>query len=161
MFKYLKRKHVLGEEVSDEESQIPQPSMSKGKVKVTPLLITATCQIKPWIIFEDSWFHSRNKEKFLKKRLPSMKRPKKQGIQWHEGHGHCTSELLPSCHCYRPQSPLLVIIQLKKFTEKSTASTHYYTFAQNNKVEGVWLVTGSKPRQRLGSLEQCIWFTQC
>ncbi len=32
MFKYLKRKHVSGAEVSDEESQIPQPSMSKGKV---------------------------------------------------------------------------------------------------------------------------------
>ncbi len=32
MFKYLKRKHVSGEEVSDEESQIPQPSASKGKV---------------------------------------------------------------------------------------------------------------------------------
>ncbi len=32
MFKHLKRKHVSGEEVSDEESQIPQPSMSKGKV---------------------------------------------------------------------------------------------------------------------------------
>ncbi len=31
MFKYLKRKHVSGE-VSDEESQIPQPSTSKGKV---------------------------------------------------------------------------------------------------------------------------------
>ncbi len=32
MFKYLKRKRVSGEEVSDEESQIPQPSTSKGKV---------------------------------------------------------------------------------------------------------------------------------
>ncbi len=32
MFKYLKSKHVSGEEVSDEESQIPQPSTSKGKV---------------------------------------------------------------------------------------------------------------------------------
>ncbi len=32
MFKYLKRKHVSGCEVSDEESQIPQPSISKGKV---------------------------------------------------------------------------------------------------------------------------------
>ncbi len=32
MFKYLKRKHVGGEEVSDEESQIPQPSTSKVKV---------------------------------------------------------------------------------------------------------------------------------
>ncbi len=32
MFKYLKRKHVNGEEVSDKESQIPQPSTSKGKV---------------------------------------------------------------------------------------------------------------------------------
>ncbi len=31
MFKYLKRKHVSGEEVSDEESQIPQSSTSKGK----------------------------------------------------------------------------------------------------------------------------------
>ncbi len=32
MLKYLKREHVIGEEVSDEESQIPQPSTSKGKV---------------------------------------------------------------------------------------------------------------------------------
>ncbi len=32
MFRYLKRKHVSGEEVSDEESQIPQPSTSKGKL---------------------------------------------------------------------------------------------------------------------------------
>ncbi len=32
MFKYLKRKHISGEEVSDEESQIPQPNTSKGKV---------------------------------------------------------------------------------------------------------------------------------
>ncbi len=32
MFKYLKRKHVSGEEASDEESQIPQSSTSKGKV---------------------------------------------------------------------------------------------------------------------------------
>ncbi len=32
MFKYLQRKHFSGEEVSDEESQIPQPSMSEGKV---------------------------------------------------------------------------------------------------------------------------------
>ncbi len=32
MFKYLKRNHVSGEEVNDEESQISQPSMSKGKV---------------------------------------------------------------------------------------------------------------------------------
>ncbi len=32
MFKYLKRKHVSGDEVSDEESQTPQPSTSKGKV---------------------------------------------------------------------------------------------------------------------------------
>ncbi len=32
MFKYLKRKHANGEEVSDEESQIPQPSTNKRKV---------------------------------------------------------------------------------------------------------------------------------
>ncbi len=32
MFKYLKRRHISGEEVSDEESQIPQPRTSKGKV---------------------------------------------------------------------------------------------------------------------------------
>ena len=32
MLKYLKRKHGSGEEVSDDESQIPQPSTSKGKV---------------------------------------------------------------------------------------------------------------------------------
>ncbi len=32
MSKFFKRKHVSGEEVNDEESQIPQPSMSKGKV---------------------------------------------------------------------------------------------------------------------------------
>ncbi len=32
MLKYLKREHVIGEEVSDEESRIPQPSTSKGKV---------------------------------------------------------------------------------------------------------------------------------
>ncbi len=31
MFRYFKRKHVNGEEVSDEESQIPQPRTSKGK----------------------------------------------------------------------------------------------------------------------------------
>ncbi len=29
MFKYLKRKHVNGEEDSDDASQIPQPSTSK------------------------------------------------------------------------------------------------------------------------------------
>ena len=32
MLKYLKRKHGSGEEDSDDESQIPQPSTSKGKV---------------------------------------------------------------------------------------------------------------------------------
>ncbi len=32
MFKYLKRKHVSGEEFSDEESHMLQPRMSKGKV---------------------------------------------------------------------------------------------------------------------------------
>ncbi len=32
MFKYLKRNHVSGEEVNDEESQIPQPNTCKGKV---------------------------------------------------------------------------------------------------------------------------------
>ena len=32
MFRYLKRKHDSGEEDSNEESQIPQPSTSKGKV---------------------------------------------------------------------------------------------------------------------------------
>ncbi len=31
MLKYLERKHVSGED-SDDESQIPQPSTSKGKV---------------------------------------------------------------------------------------------------------------------------------
>ncbi len=33
MFNYLKRKPVIGEEVSGEESQIPQPSTTKGKVR--------------------------------------------------------------------------------------------------------------------------------
>ncbi len=40
MFKYLKRKHVCGKEVSDEESQILQPSTNKGEmsdVKKDPL----------------------------------------------------------------------------------------------------------------------------
>ncbi len=32
MFKHLKRKHVSGEAISDEESQIPRPSTSKAKV---------------------------------------------------------------------------------------------------------------------------------
>ncbi len=32
MLKYLKRKHASGEEDTDDESQIPQPSTSKGKV---------------------------------------------------------------------------------------------------------------------------------
>ncbi len=32
MFKYLKRKHVSGEENCDVESQVPQPCTSKGKV---------------------------------------------------------------------------------------------------------------------------------
>ena len=41
---------------------------AKLKRHFSSLLITATCQTKPWIIFEDSWIHSRNKEKFLKGR---------------------------------------------------------------------------------------------
>ncbi len=32
MFKCLKGKHVSGEEVSGEESQVPHPGTSKGKV---------------------------------------------------------------------------------------------------------------------------------
>ncbi len=32
MFKYLKRKHVSGKDVSDEELQLTQPNTSKGKM---------------------------------------------------------------------------------------------------------------------------------
>ncbi len=43
MFRYLKRKHVSGEEVSDEELQIPQPNTSKGKVSdVKKIAFTVT-----------------------------------------------------------------------------------------------------------------------
>ncbi len=32
MFRYLKRKHMSGEEDDDNESQVPQPNTSKGKM---------------------------------------------------------------------------------------------------------------------------------
>ncbi len=46
----------------------PQPSQSD-----TSLLIKATCQIKPWIIFKDSWIHSRMKKIFEKNVIISDK----------------------------------------------------------------------------------------
>ncbi len=41
----MKRKHVSGEEVIDEESQIPQPSMTKGKVSDVKKKIALTVRV--------------------------------------------------------------------------------------------------------------------
>ncbi len=57
MFKYLKKKHVSGEEVSDEELQIPQPSTSTGKLSDAKKIDFTVTVIWPLALLDKKTVH--------------------------------------------------------------------------------------------------------